>query len=63
MNPKVTKVSRSTVLKFKIAMALLIVPLAIVAISFAHYHGPTAGLAVALLWCVVMAAAKPGDNV
>ena len=62
MNPKIMTVRRSTVLKCKIAMALLMLPLAIAAILTAHYYGPTAGLVVGLLWCVVMAAAKPADN-
>ena len=62
MTTKAMTVRRSTVLKIKIVMAILMVPLAIAAILTAHYYGPTAGLVVGLLWCVVMAAAKPSEE-
>ncbi|MFW5903591.1 MAG: hypothetical protein ACOCS7_02520 [Halolamina sp.] len=62
MTTNMTTVRRSTVLKVKIAMAILIVPLAIAAILVTHYYGMTAGFLVGLLWCLVVAAAKPRDQ-
>ena len=62
MTTKSMTVRRSTVLKIKIMMAILMLPLAIAAILTAQYYGPAAGLVVGFLWCVVVAAARPSDE-